>query len=81
MKYRYEELTWPEIRDAVKEEKVLVLPVGTVEQHGHHLPLSVDNLTSGELSRRAVESIPEEALLMPQVSYGFNEHHLDFPGT
>jgi creatinine amidohydrolase len=81
LKYRYDELTWPEIKEAVAAEKVLLLPVGTVEQHGHHLPLAVDNLTSGELSRRAVEQIPEEALLMPQVSYGFNEHHLDFPGT
>ncbi|MBI2194602.1 MAG: creatininase family protein [Planctomycetes bacterium] len=81
MKYRYDEFTWPEIKEAVRQEKVVVLPVGTVEQHGPHLPLAVDNLTSGELSRRAVERVPEEAVLMPQVSYGFNEHHLDFPGT
>ena len=81
MKYRYQEYTWPEILEAVEHQKVCVLPVGTVEQHGHHLPLAVDNLTSNEISRRAVEQIPDEAVLMPQVSYGFNEHHLDFPGT
>ena len=80
-KYRYEEFTWPEIREAVAENRVVVLPVGTIEQHGPHLPLVTDVLTSSEMSRRAVESIPGEALLMPPVYYSFNEHHMDFPGT
>jgi creatinine amidohydrolase len=80
-KYRYEEFTWPEIREAVAGNRVAVLPVGTVEQHGPHLPLVTDVLTATEMSRRAVERIPEEAILLPSVYYAFNEHHLDFPGT
>ena len=80
-KYRYEEFTWPEIRQAVAEQRVCVLPVGTIEQHGPHLPLSTDVVTSTEMSRRAVERIPTEAVLLPSVFYAFNEHHLDFPGT
>src|SRR5581483_7484310 len=44
-KYRYEEFTWPEIREAVAQNRVAVLPVGTVEQHGPHLPLVTDVLT------------------------------------
>jgi creatinine amidohydrolase len=81
MKYRFEEFAWPEIRDAVAQNRVAVLPVGTVEQHGPHLPLVTDVLTATEMSRRAVERIPEQALLMPSVYYSFNEHHMDFPGT
>ena len=80
-KYRYEEFTWPEIREAVAENRVAVLPVGTVEQHGPHLPLVTDVLTATEMSRMAVERTPNEAVLMPSVYYSFNEHHLDFPGT
>jgi creatinine amidohydrolase len=80
-KYRYEELAWPEIREAVAQNRVAVLPVGTIEQHGPHLPLVTDVLTATEMSRRAVERMPREALLMPSVCYSFNEHHLDFPGT
>jgi len=80
-KYRYEEFTWPEIRKAVSDRRVAVLPVGTVEQHGPHLPLVTDVLTATEMSRRAVERIPDEAVLLPSVYYAFNEHHLDFPGT
>src|ERR1022692_3449501 len=80
-KYRYEEFTWPEIREAVAENRVAVLPVGTIEQHGPHLPLVTDVLTASEMSRRAVQQIPGEAVLLPSVFYAFNEHHLDFPGT
>lgn len=80
-KYRYEEFTWPEIREAVAQERVAVLPVGTIEQHGPHLPLVTDVLTATEMSRLAVEQIPDEAVLLPSVNYAFNEHHLDFPGT
>jgi creatinine amidohydrolase len=80
-KYRYEEFTWPEIREAVAENRVAVLPVGTIEQHGVHLPLVTDVLTSTEVARRAVEQVPHEAVLMPSVYYSFNIHHLDFPGT
>ena len=80
-KYRYEEFTWPEIKGAVAQNRVAVLPVGTVEQHGPHLPLVTDVLTAAEMSRRAVERIPQEAILLPPVYYAFNEHHLDFPGT
>jgi creatinine amidohydrolase len=80
-KYLYEEFTWPEIRDAVAQNRVAVLPVGTIEQHGPHLPLVTDVLTASEMSRRAVAQIPGEAVLLPSVFYAFNEHHLDFPGT
>jgi creatinine amidohydrolase len=81
IKFRYEEFTWPEIREAVAQNRVAVVPVGTIEQHGPHLPLSTDVVTSTEISRRAVEQIPAEAVLLPSVYYAFNEHHLDFPGT
>ena len=81
MGYRFEELTWPEVREAVAANRVAVLPVGTIEQHGPHLPLVTDVLTAAEMSRLAVAAIPDEAVLMPPVYYSFNEHHMDFPGT
>jgi creatinine amidohydrolase len=80
-KFLWEEHTWPELKAAAAENRVVVLPVGTIEQHGPHLPLSTDCITSREISRCVVEKIPDEAILMPQVYYSFNYHHLDFPGT
>ena len=58
-KYKYEEFTWPEIKTAVAQNRVAVLPVGTTEQHGPHLPLVTDVLTATEMSRLAVERVPE----------------------
>jgi creatinine amidohydrolase len=41
---RYEELTWPEMREAISRQPVVLLPFGAVEDHGPHLPLHTDNI-------------------------------------
>ncbi len=79
--FLYEEMAWPQVRDAARAGRVCVIPVGTTEQHGPHLPLAVDSITAETFSRRAVERAAAHAVLLPRVSYSFNEHHLDFPGT
>src|SRR5512135_2793988 len=40
--YRYHRLTWPQMNDAIAAKKVVLLPTGSTEQHGPHLPLEVD---------------------------------------
>lgn len=79
--YRYEYLTWPEINEAVEAEKVLLLPIGSTEQHGHHLPLDVDNFLATNVCIEAAKKAPRELLVMPNIPYGYNEHAQDFPGT
>ncbi len=79
--HRYELLTWPEINEAVAQEKVVVLPVGSVEQHGHHLPLDVDVRLASSVCLAAGAGAPAEMLVMPPVSYGYCHHVMDFPGT
>lgn len=81
MKYRYAEMTWPECRDAARSGRVAVLPVGTYEDHGYHLPIDVDVVLCSEICEQAVARIPEEAVLIPPVTHGFSPHHVDFPGT
>lgn len=79
--HRYERLTWPEINEAVAQNKVIVLPVGSVEQHGHHLPLDVDVKLAASVCLAAGEQSPADMLVMPPVSYGYCHHVMDFPGT
>lgn len=79
--YRYSDLTWPEMKEAIAAQKVVVLPVGTVEDHGHHLPLDTDNFLVTAVCEEAARRAPDDALVMPTVPYGFNRHHFDFPGT
>jgi creatinine amidohydrolase len=62
--YFYQDLSWPELRDLAAADPVVVLPVGTTEQHGPHLPLSTDYLTAGSIARAAVEQVSPHALLM-----------------
>ena len=40
--YRCNRLTWPEMNDAIAAQKLVILPTGSTEQHGHHLPIDVD---------------------------------------
>ena len=77
----YDELTWPEINEAVQAGKVVLLPIGSTEQHGHHLPLDTDNFLARSVCVRTAQRAPREALVMPTIPYGYNEHALDFPGT
>lgn len=77
----YDELTWPEINLAAEAGKVLLLPIGSTEQHGHHLPLDVDNFLARSVCIAAARLAPREMLVMPTIPYGYNEHAQDFPGT
>ncbi len=79
--HRYERLTWPEINEAVRQEKVVILPVGSTEQHGYHLPLDVDAKLAGSVALAAGERSPEDMLVLPTVDYGYCHHVMDFPGT
>jgi creatinine amidohydrolase len=77
----YDELSWPEINEAVETRKVVLLPVGSTEQHGLHLPLDVDNFLARSICVTAARKAPRELLVMPTIPYGYNEHAIDFPGT
>ena len=77
----YDGLTWPELNEAVMAQKVVLLPIGSTEQHGHHLPLDVDNFLARSVCLEAAKRAPQELLVMPTIPYGYNEHGQDFPGT
>ena len=80
-KILYADLTWPEVNDAVELKKVILLPIGSTEQHGPHLPLDVDNLIATNVCLEAARRAPEAILVAPTIPYGFNVHAMDFPGT
>lgn len=79
--YYYHHYTWTEMKEVVERQPVVVLPVGSVEDHGPHLPLDVDNFLIGSICEEAATRLDGQMLLLPPVPYGFEEHHMDFPGT
>ncbi|TML65807.1 MAG: creatininase family protein [Actinobacteria bacterium] len=76
----YERLTWPEVRRAAEEERVALVPVATLEDHGPHLPIDTDLRITAEICRRAATAAAEETVLLPAIPHGYSPHHMDFPG-
>lgn len=77
---RWEELSTPDIDALDRERTVVVLPVGSVEQHGRHMPLGTDTLLAHSVSLAAADRLSHVAVLPPPW-YGFSAHHMRFPGT
>ena len=77
----YYDLTWPEVKEAAEKGKIPLVPVGSTEQHGPHLPLITDIFLAYTICVKAAEKDPEDLLVMPPICYGYSEHHMDFPGT
>jgi creatinine amidohydrolase/Fe(II)-dependent formamide hydrolase-like protein/7-cyano-7-deazaguanine synthase in queuosine biosynthesis len=76
------ELTWPEAQQRFKEVDVALLPVGSTEQHGTHLPLDTDAFDAHYLALRVAEACKDpKPLVLPLVPYGVSYHHEDFSGT
>ncbi|MFN3346620.1 MAG: creatininase family protein [Candidatus Bipolaricaulaceae bacterium] len=72
-------MSWPQAREALRTAPVALLPVGSTEQHGMHLPLGTDWLTAQEIARRASARGPW--LVLPTIPVGVSEHHRQFWGT
>ncbi len=76
----WHEQSWPRIR-AIDKLVPVVVPLGSIEQHGHHLPLSVDTTQVTAIAERAEKQLGAGALFLPTMWLGCSEHHRDFPGT
>jgi len=79
-KLLYDEMSWLEVKEAAEQQRVPLIPVGSTEQHGPHLPTKTDAFLAYEVCKEAARRATE-AVVLPPVSYGYNEHHLDFPAT
>lgn len=82
--YLMEEMTWQEVRDAAAAGLPAVLPIGSTEQHGPHLPLNTDALIPTEIALAAAQITP--MIVAPAIHYGAMSRPLigggeTFPGT
>ncbi len=80
---RFGALTYTEVERLDRRRSVVLIPTGSIEQHGPHLPLDTDAflatevaLASARLARRV-----GPVLVTPTASCGSSEHHMAFPGT
>jgi creatinine amidohydrolase len=77
-------LTGPEIRAvAANKDALAVLPIGSLEQHGPHLPVITDTASASAAAIRAARLVCADmpVLVLPGLWTGMSEHHLPFGGT
>ncbi|GAK03881.1 creatinine amidohydrolase [Geomicrobium sp. JCM 19037] len=70
---------WKDVENYLTERQDIIIPVGSVEQHAHHLPMGTDSYVSIAVA----ESVAEKTgtLIAPPVWVGWAPHHMAFPGT
>jgi len=79
---RWEEMTNPEIDRLDRDRTVLLLPLGSVEQHSNHMPVGTDSLLAHAVSLGAAgQASRATAVVLPPPWYGFSAHHMRFAGT
>ena len=74
-----QEMTWTDVRDYLKSSDMVIIPLGSTEQHGPHLPLGTDYY----LAMGALEKISARTgvVVAPVLLAGYSEYHSGFPGT
>ena len=78
------EMTWTEVDEAIRERPVALVPVGAIEAHGPHLPVSTDTLIATEMARRGARKLKAHgvpSLILPPVAFTVAELGADFAGT
>jgi creatinine amidohydrolase len=78
----WQDLAWTDFA-ALPSDAVAVLPVAAIEQHGPHLPVSVDATINAGILSRALELAPPDltVLALPMQSVGLSVEHVRYPGT
>ena len=74
-----EELSWFDVKEYLKSDNLIIIPIGSIEQHGPHLPLATDSINVLYLATQAAAS--SGVLVAPTIKTGVSFNHYDFPGT
>lgn len=80
--YLWAEMRPSQFTDALREDPIVIVPVGSVEQHGPHCPVDLDIDCPYQIACRAAEQCHDlRVLVAPPVWSGFTPHNMHFPGT
>ena len=84
MSILFAEKSWPQIKEYIDKNALVILPFGTVEEHGLHLPVNVDAVIAEEIARRVGEAVKDRipVLVMPVVWAGYSVRKMNkWPGV
>jgi creatinine amidohydrolase len=76
-------MTWPEVEELLKGSDIVLIPIGSTEQHGPALPVDNDAYIATQFALQTAESVAErvKVVVTPTISFGFSPHHMQFKGT
>lgn len=78
--FRLTDMTWEDVRDRLGSGKpTVIIPIGSTEQHGVHLPIGTDSFAAIDLAESAAQMV--DAVVAPPVWCGWSPHHMVLPGT
>ncbi len=78
-----EDLTGPDALELLSKDSTVIIPVGAIEQHGPHLPLSVDHIVASEAAAAVVDRLGDEldVWVAPTLPYSKSNEHAWSAGT
>jgi creatinine amidohydrolase len=78
---KFQEMTWPLLREVNRKETVVVAPIAACEQHSRHLPTWTDTLLVSAVAEGVEGRLSRTVLLLPTLWLGASSHHLRFGAT
>ena len=72
--YAMEEMSFPDVQEILKRTDIVLIPIGSQEKHGPHIPLACDSIATIETTRRA--AVKAEVPYTPLIPVGYSPHHM-----
>jgi len=74
-----QKMKWTEVKEKIEKGSIAILPIGSTEEHGPHLPIDTDIAIPYYVAVKATEVTDD--IVLPPINYGYNEKDLMFAGT
>ena len=72
-------MSWKDVEEYLKTNDIIIIPIGSTEEHGPGLPLGLDTYTAITLAEDA--AVQTGTIITPPIWFGDSPHHMAFPGT
>ena len=81
--YYLAKMTWQEVESRLDECDIVLVPIGSTEQHGPALPLDTDHFVASRFASMCAERLWDDikVTVAPTITYGYSPHHMEFKGT
>ena len=74
--YAMEEMSYPDVKEILKSTDVVLIPIGSQEKHGPHIPLATDSIVTIQVTKRAAKKA--KVPYTPIIPVGYSPHHMSW---